>query len=89
MEDRFGYWLNSPEYVDADYYISADGQSGRIVDFARAQAPYCMFYSHWQGLNPVNGVGWKAFTQVVRRVQKHLHEEVIWMRPSEYTDLLT
>ena len=88
MEDRFGKWLNSPEYVDADYYITADGQSGRLVDFVRAQAPYCMFYSHWQGLNPVNGVGWEAFTQVVRRVQKHLHEEVIWLRPSKYTDLL-
>jgi hypothetical protein len=88
-EDRFGKWLNIPEYVDADYYITADGQSGRIVDFVRAQAPYCMFYSHWQGLNPVNGVGWKAFTQVVQRAQKHLHEEVIWMRPSEFTDHLT
>ena len=89
MEDRFGKWLNSPEYVDADYYIAADGQSGCIVDFVRAQAPYGMFYSHWQGLNPINGVGWKAFTRVVQRVQKYLHEDVIWMRPSEYTDLLT
>jgi hypothetical protein len=88
MEDRLGLWLNARDWADADYYITADGQSGRIVDFVRAQAPYCMFYSHWQGLNPVNGVGWKAFTQVVQRVQKHLHEEVIWMRPSEFTSML-
>jgi hypothetical protein len=89
MEDRFGKWFNSPEYVDEDYYITANGQSGRIVDLVRAQAPYSMFYSHWQGLNPVNGVGWKAFTRVVQRVEKHLHEEVIWMRPSEFTDHIT
>jgi hypothetical protein len=88
MEDFFGKWLNSPEYVDVDYYITADGQSGRIVDFVRAQAPYCMFYSHWQGLNPVNGVGWKAFTHMVQRVQKHLHEDVTWMSPSEFTSML-
>jgi len=87
-EDRFGKWLNSLEYVDADYYITADGQSGRVVDLVRTQAPYCLFYSHWQGLNPVNGVGWKAFTQVVQRVQEHLYEEVIWMRPSEFTSML-
>jgi hypothetical protein len=89
MEDRFGKWINSPEYVDEDYYITADGQSGRIVEIVRAQAPYCMFYSHWQGLNPINGVGWRTFTRVVQRVQKHLHEDVIWMHPSEYTDHLT
>jgi hypothetical protein len=87
-EDRLGMWLNSPDRVDADYYITADGQSGRIVDLVRAQAPYCIFYSHWQGLNPVNGVGWNAFTQVVQRVQKYLHQDVIWMRPSEFTSVL-
>jgi hypothetical protein len=88
MEDHFGLWLNAPEKVEADYYITADGQSGRIVDLVRSQAPYAMFYCHWQGLNPVNGVGWQAFTQVVQRVQTHLRQEVIWMRPSELTDHL-
>jgi hypothetical protein len=87
-EDRFGLWLNAPDRVDVDYYITADGQSGRIVDLARAGAPYCLFYAHWQGLNPVNGVGWKAFTQMVQRVQKYLQEEVIWMRPNAYTNQL-
>ncbi len=84
--DHFGIWLNDPQYVDADYYISEDGQSGRIVDLVRAQAPYCLFYTHWQGVNPANGVGWQAFTRVIRRVQKHLGDHVEWMRPSEYTD---
>jgi hypothetical protein len=87
-EDHFGLWLNAPDYVDVDYYISADGQSGRIVDLVRAHAPYCLFYAHWQGLNPANGVGWKAFTQMVQRVDKYLHDDINWMRPSEYTDQL-
>ena len=86
--DRFGIWLNAPDQVDADYYITADGGSGRVVDLVRAGAPYCLFYAHWQGLNPANGVGWDAFTRVVGRIQKHLWDRVIWMRPSEFTDRL-
>jgi hypothetical protein len=82
-EDRFGTWLNDPRYVDADYYITANGQSGRIVELVRANAPYCLFYAHWQGFNPANGVGWQAFTQVVRRMQRNLPNQVVWMRPSE------
>lgn len=86
--DHFGTWLNDPRYVRADYYISADGQSGRIVDLVRAGAPYCIFFTHWQGLNPTNGSGWEAFTQVIQRVQRHLSDQVTWMRPSEYTESL-
>jgi hypothetical protein len=86
--DHFGVWLNDPKFVDADYYITADGQSGRIVELVRSQAPYAIFYTHWQGLNPANGVGWGAFMQVIQRIQKHLRDQVIWMRPSEYTDSL-
>ena len=84
--DRFGIWLNDPARVDADYYITADGESGRVVELVRAGAPYCLFYAHWQGLNPANGVGWEAFTRVTGRIQKHLGDQVVWMRPSEYTD---
>jgi hypothetical protein len=83
--DRFGIWENSPEHVDADYYIAADGESGRIVELVREDAPYCLFYAHWQGLNPATGVGWKPFTQVVKRVQQFLGDRVEWMRPSVYT----
>ena len=87
-EDRFGLWLNAPDRVDVDYYITADGKSGRIVDLVRTGAAYCLFYAHWQGLNPANGVGWQAFTQMVQRVQKYLPDQVTWMRPSQYTDTL-
>jgi hypothetical protein len=86
--DHFGVWLNDPQYVLADYYITADGQSGRIVELVRSGAPYALFFTHWQGLNPVNGVGWSAFKLVIQRIQKHLHNQVTWMRPSAYTDRL-
>lgn len=85
-EDQFGIWDNDPARVNADYYITEDGESGRVVELVRAGAPHCIFYAHWQGLNPANGVGWEAFTQVVQRIGKHLGEQVVWMRPSEYTD---
>jgi hypothetical protein len=84
--DHFGTWLNERQYVSADYYITADGQAGCIVELVQAQVPYGLFYTHWQGLNPANGVGWGAFTQVIRRVQKYLRDQVVWMRPSDYTD---
>ena len=86
-DDHFGIWENDPARVDADYYITADGQSGRIVEKVRAGAPHCVLYGHWQGLNPVNGVGWKAFQQVVQRVRKHFADRVVWMRPSALSDL--
>lgn len=84
--DRFGIWENDPGRVDADYYITPDGHSGRIVELVRAGVPYCLFYAHWQGLNPATGVGWEAFTQVVHRVREFLGDRVIWKRPSQITD---
>ncbi len=81
--DHFGIWENNPARVDPDYYISADGKSGIIVRRVQAGAPYCIWYSHWQGLNPAKGVGWRAFTTVVERIHQHLREQVVWMRPSE------
>ena len=87
-DDHFGIWENDPARVDADFYITADGQSGRIAERVRAGASHCVLYGHWQGLNPVNGVGWKAFQQVVQRVKKHFADRVVWMRPSALTDLI-
>jgi hypothetical protein len=72
--------------VDPDYYISADGKSGIVVRHLEAAAPYCLWYSHWQGLNPAKGVGWRAFTTVIERIRKHLHERIVWLRPSEIAE---
>ena len=72
--------------MNPDYYITADGKSGILVRHVRAGAPYAIWYAHWQGLNPAKGVGWKAFTTVVKRIRKHLSGRVAWMRPSDITD---
>ena len=85
-EDQLGIWENNPARVNPDYYITADGKSGRIVEKILAGSPRCVFYAHWQGVNPVNGVGWQAFQQVVQRINKHYRNRVTWMRPSALTD---
>jgi hypothetical protein len=84
--DNFGIWENNPELVNPDYYITKDGEAGIIIDHIRKGDPYCVWYAHWQGLNPFNGVGWLAFTEVVDRIHRYLHDQVIWMRPSEITE---
>jgi hypothetical protein len=82
-EDHFGIWENSDDHVDPDYYISENGKSGIIIRHYEENAPYCMWYMHWQGLNPEKGKGWKAFQTVNERIRKHLSEKVVWMRPSD------
>jgi len=82
-EDKMGIWENSTEFVNPDYYISEDGKSGIIVKHLEEGAPYCIWYMHWQGLNPESGVGWAAFKTVIERIEQHLAEKVVWMRPSD------
>jgi len=84
--DHFGIWENNPARVNPDYYLTADGKAGIIVRHLQAGAPYCLWYAHWQGLNPARGVGWRAFTTVIERVRKHLADQVVWMRPSDITN---
>jgi len=83
--DFFGSYTNKEEEADADYYVTADGKSGLIPRCIEAGEPYCVWYCHWQGLNPVNGVGWKVFTALVERVEEHFKDRVVWMRPSDIT----
>jgi hypothetical protein len=87
-DDRMALWLNEARFADVDYYIHADGQAGRLVELVRAGAPYALFFGHWQGVNPANGLGWPVFTKLVARVQRHLKDQVVWMRPSDYTHTL-
>jgi hypothetical protein len=84
--DWVGSWDNSREHVNPDFYITADGKSGKIAERVRDGAPYCFFYGHWQGMNPASGVGWEAFKTVVQRVKEFLPDRVVWMRPSQFTD---
>ena len=84
--DQFGIWENNPARVNPDYYLTADGKAGILVRHFEAGAPYCLWYAHWQGLNPAKGVGWRAFTTVIERIGKHMAERVVWLRPSEITE---
>jgi hypothetical protein len=84
--DQFGIWENNPERVNADYYITDAGDAGLIVAHLRSGDPYCIWYMHWQGANPINGLGWAAFRTVVERIERHLQGQITWMRPSEVTD---
>lgn len=84
--DYFGIWENNPDRVNPDYYITAEGDAGILVEHVRKGAPYSLWYAHWQGLNPGQGVAWKAFTTVVERIEKHLASQVVWMRPSDLTN---
>jgi hypothetical protein len=81
--DMLGSWRLSTDYVSTDYYITADGEGGRIVELLRAGAPYCLFYCHWQGFNPHDGLGWDAFVEMVRRVNKLFGDRIEWKRPSD------
>lgn len=86
--DRFAMTRDGERVpADPDYYISADGQSGAIVDSVRAGDPYCIFYTHWWTINPHNGPGWPVFATVIKRIREHLADQIIWMRPSEITAL--
>ncbi len=81
--DHMGIWENNPDRVDPDYYITEDGKSGIILKHLQQGDPYCLWYMHWQGLNPEKGVGWSAFQTVIERIEKHLGDRVVWMRPSD------
>lgn len=81
--DHMGIWENNPDRVDPDYYITEDGKSGIIVNHLQQGDPYCLWYMHWQGLNPEKGVGWEAFQTVIERIEKNLGDQVVWMRPSD------
>jgi len=82
-EDRFGIWENSPQRVDPDYYITENGKEGIILRHLKNNSPYCMWYMHWQGVNPENGKGWEAFQTVTTRIRRHLGDKVKWVRPSD------
>jgi hypothetical protein len=81
--DNFGIWSNTPDRVKPDYYITEDGKDGIIIRHLENNDPYCMWYMHWQGLNPGNGKGWDAFIKVTNRISQHLKDQVVWMRPSD------
>jgi hypothetical protein len=70
----------------ADYFVSEDGASGRLVDLAQSGGPV-VFHGHAQTLYS-NGTqrGFEALQEVVRRINKHLGDSVQWMNMTELVE---
>lgn len=81
--DWLGSWGNGKGWVKPDYYITPNGKAGVIVRHLERGSAYCLFYAHWQGLNPGNGYGWAGFTTVVERVRRYLRGKIEWVRPAQ------
>jgi hypothetical protein len=79
VQDQIGFSGN-----DADFYISADGRSGRIVDLVTSGATQCFFCSHWFSMNPTQPKGWETFRTIIRRINDHLDGRIEWMTPSDF-----
>lgn len=66
----------------ADKFITADGQTGRMVEVIRRGEP-ALFFGHWTGIY-FNGyeVGFKIFQDVVKRLHARF-DNLHWMKMSE------
>ncbi|HYF34326.1 MAG TPA: hypothetical protein VD994_03460 [Prosthecobacter sp.] len=79
--DWTGGWNNTPP-EGVDKFITADLQSGRLVDVIGRAEPAIMV-CHWTGIH-WNGqeLGFKIFQEVVRRLHQR-YDHLVWMKLSE------
>jgi hypothetical protein len=70
----------------AEYFISADGKSGRFIDLLEAGSPI-IFHSHGQTLFS-NGAekGFQSLQLVVQRVEQHLAGRVRWTKTMDFAE---
>ncbi|MGH7143871.1 MAG: hypothetical protein ACREJ2_06990 [Planctomycetota bacterium] len=80
--DSFGRWDNDSKYVDPDVYVTADGTGGRLAELIAQGTRTLIYYGHWQGLRPDQGVGFAAFREVARRLATFYADRIEWMRPT-------
>ena len=86
--DWTGFWTGYGE-VNADKYITADFQGGRLPQLIRQRQPVVLI-SHWQGfygLHQEDQRGFKAFQTVVNRLSEPDpdNEYTRWQKCSEIT----
>jgi len=80
--DWTGGWDNV-EPAGADRFISADGQTGRVVEVLRRGEP-AMMLAHWTGIYwQGRELGFDVFKEVVRRLDEHHRDSIRWMKLSE------
>jgi len=79
--DWTGGWDNTPP-GGADKFITADGQSGRMVEIIQRGQP-ALALAHWTGIW-WNGqeLGFKVWQEVVRRLHARF-DNLLWMKLSE------
>ena len=72
----------------ADYYLSDDGQSGRMIDRLQGSCPLIL-HTHWQSLYG-NGTlaGLKGLDLLLARIDRHLAGRVRWMKISEIAEIV-
>ncbi|MBN2584787.1 MAG: hypothetical protein JXL80_17115 [Planctomycetes bacterium] len=70
----------------ADYFITADGRSGRFIDLLATDSAL-VFHGHSQTLFS-NGTekGFQSLQLVVSRVEEHLGDRVEWMTAQEFCE---
>lgn len=80
--DHFARWENDSQYIDIDKYITSDGAGGRLPELLRLDSPTLIYYGHWQGLRPDNGLGFPAFQTVFQRLTRFHGDGIEWLRPT-------
>ncbi len=80
---RSGKPVGQPASVLADGLIAEDGSQGRLVDLLATRSSLVLV-THWQSLySDGSARGLDALAEVVRRVERHMGDSVVWLRADD------